>query len=84
MVLRDAEGKLSEKLVRVTEPALWPFRSRFELREVMIIPNLAIHLQTAEERKAHPLPPRVASSSCFKAWRDGYRLKVQEEGVREA
>jgi len=40
VVISDsASGKLSERLVRVPQP-------------VMLIPNLAIHLQTADERKA--------------------------------
>jgi len=39
VVTRSAAGQLSEQLVRVAEP-------------VMLIPNLAIHLQTADERKA--------------------------------
>jgi len=38
-VVRDASGMLSERLVRVPDP-------------VMLVPNLAIHLQTADERKA--------------------------------
>lgn len=39
VVMRDSSGSLAEKLVRVD-------------KGVMIIPNLAIHLQSAEERKA--------------------------------
>lgn len=39
VVVRDATGRLSERLVRVPQP-------------VMIIPNLAIHLSSAEDRKA--------------------------------
>lgn len=60
VVVRDAaSGRLSERLVRVPDP-------------VMIIPNLAIHLQTADERKAfnvntesHLQP--VLCSSAFEA-----------------
>lgn len=40
VIVRDAkDGKLGERLVRVPDP-------------VMLIPNLAIHLQSADERKA--------------------------------
>jgi len=39
VVTRSAAGQLTEQLVRVPEP-------------VMLIPNLAIHLQSADERKA--------------------------------
>lgn len=39
VITRDSQGHLAEKLVRIAKP-------------VMIIPNLAIHLQTADERKA--------------------------------
>lgn len=42
----------------------------------MIIPNLAIHLQSAEERKA--LPALV--SGCLRRRGAWYRLKVQEKG----
>jgi len=37
-VIRDTSGQLCERLVRVPDP-------------VMLVPNLAIHLQTADERK---------------------------------
>mmetsp|Transcript_43442 Transcript_43442/g.138270 ORF Transcript_43442/g.138270 Transcript_43442/m.138270 type:complete len:475 (-) Transcript_43442:79-1503(-) len=45
VVLRDAgSGHLAERLVHIPRP-------------VMIIPNLAIHLQSADERKAFPVNP---------------------------
>eukprot|EP00931_Biecheleriopsis_adriatica_P005253 TRINITY_DN106785_c0_g1_i1.p1 TRINITY_DN106785_c0_g1~~TRINITY_DN106785_c0_g1_i1.p1 ORF type:complete len:475 (+),score=106.95 TRINITY_DN106785_c0_g1_i1:90-1514(+) len=39
VIMQDASGKIAEKLIRVAKP-------------VMIIPSLAIHLQSPDERKA--------------------------------
>eukprot|EP00913_Durusdinium_trenchii_P012846 g12062.t1 len=55
VVTRASDGKLSEKLVRVTDP-------------VMIIPNLAIHLQNADERKVRFRTMRVLSAPCSAPW----------------
>merc|ERR550534_2604479 len=43
---RPDETRLAEKLVRITDP-------------LMILPNFAIHLQSAEERKAFAVNPET-------------------------
>lgn len=77
VVTRASDGKLSEKLVRVTDP-------------VMIIPNLAIHLQNADERKAFQVNTEahlqpVLCSATFdeegKEEKDEKAEKPKEEGI---
>mmetsp|Transcript_41031 Transcript_41031/g.64798 ORF Transcript_41031/g.64798 Transcript_41031/m.64798 type:complete len:466 (+) Transcript_41031:65-1462(+) len=71
VVTRTADGKLCEKLVRVSDP-------------VMIIPNLAIHLQSADERKAFQinteshLQPVLCSSGFDET--EGEKVE-KEEGI---
>jgi len=71
VVTRSGAGKLTETLVRVTDP-------------VMIIPNLAIHLQTADERKAFAVNTEshlqpVLCSACFEET-EGEKVE-KEEGI---
>lgn len=72
VIVRDsASGRLSEKLVRIAKP-------------IMIIPNLAIHLTSADERKAFQVNPEshLQPLLCSKARDDHYRPEAKE-GAQE-